>query len=270
MFNSSIKVYLLSGALLISLPIGAAPEVTPTDKLAIVNGKVITQQDYDDYFKRAKKVHAHSANPKILLDELIQHELLQQDALKKKLDQHPEFISRLQEMRSRLLVAMAMHDYLLQKPLNEADLKQEYKRQVAQIKIPNEYQVRHILVKTAAEAEALITELGNGKAFKELATEKSIDTSSAKQEGQLGWVTESQVEPEFSTAMVKLEKGQSTTNPIKTKYGWHIIELEDIRSVALPAFESVKDQLQSALQGQQMQTYVDSLKEQAEITLFQK
>jgi len=270
MFNSPVKVYLLSCALLISLPLGAASETKPTDKLAIVNGKVITQQDYDDYFKRAKKAHAHSTNPKILLDELIQHELLQQDALKKKLDQHPEYISRLKEMKGRLLVAMAMHNYLLQNPLKEADLKQEYDQQVAQIKVPNEYQVRHILVKTEAEAETLMSELSNGKSFGEIAKAKSIDSASAKEGGELGWMTDSQVEPNFGKALATLKKGQYTTKPVETKYGWHIIQLDDIRTVALPTFESVKDQLQSALQGQQMQTYVESLREHGEITIFQK
>ncbi len=257
---------ILSYALLI--PAHAAS----TDPVVVVNGETLTEQDYDNYVKvRAKQANSNvTVDTQTLIEEMIQRELLRQDALHKKLDKHPEFIQKLKETQDNLLMAMGMHDYLEKHPLDDAALKKEYDKQLAKIEVPKEYKAWHILVESEAEAKAIIAELGKGKAFAELAQEKSTDTGSAKSGGDLGWITKSKVAPEFSAALEKLEKGKYTTTPVKSQYGWHIIQLDDMRDTPLPSFESVKERIRAGLQGKLMQEYVDGLRKTAKVEIIKK
>ena len=112
-----LSACVLSGALFASIPVSAAP----TDTLMVINGKTITQQDYDDYVTaRAEQTHRTETQQDVLVEEMIQRELLIQDALKNNLDKRPEFIQKLKYMRDSLLMAMAIHDYLEKHPLDDA------------------------------------------------------------------------------------------------------------------------------------------------------
>ncbi|HDN26718.1 MAG TPA: hypothetical protein ENG03_06410 [Thioploca sp.] len=262
-----LSACVLSGALLVPLSVSAAP----TDPVVIINDKTITQQDYDNYVKaRAEQTRSPHVKHDVLVRELIQRELLKQDALNNNLDKQPEFVHKLNYMRDSLLMAMAMHDYLEKHSQDDAALRRLYDQQVAHIKVPNEYKVRHILVKTKKRAKAIIAELDEGQSFAKLAKEKSTDIGSAKNEGDMGWITKSTVGAEFGAAVEKLAKGQYTAAPVKSEYGWHIIQLDDLRGVALPSFESVKDRIRSAMQNRQMQNYVIGLRKQADIKIINK
>ena len=269
MFRPFVSTCVLSCALLASQQVNATPT---DDAVVVVNGKTITQQDFDNYVKiRAQQTQAkEKPDDKTLIEELVQRELLKQDAIKNKLFEHPEFVKKINEMRDNLLMAMAMHVYLEEHPLDDAMLQREYQRQLASVPAPKKYQVRHILLKTETEAKAIITELANGKSFGALAKEKSLDTNSAENNGELGWITKSSIDPEFGAAMAKLEKGKYTTTPVMTQYGWHIIQVDDIAQMTTPPFESVKDQLKSALQGQLMQAYVEGLVKSAKVEILKQ
>ena len=258
---------MLSGALLVPLSAFAAP----TDPVVIVNGKTITQQDYDNYVKaHAEQTHRTETQQDVLIRGLIQRELLIQDALKNELDKNPEFIQKLKYMRDSMLMTMAMHDYLEKHALDDAALRRLYDHQIAQIKMPNEYKVRHILVETKKAATAIIAKLDAGKPFAKLARKKSTDIGSAKSAGDLGWITQSKVVPEFGAAVEKLAKGKYTAVPVESEYGWHIIQLDDIRAIPLPSFESLKERIRSAMQNQQMQMYVTGLRNKAEVKMTGK
>ncbi len=60
--------------------------------------------------------------------------------------------------------------------------------------------------------------------------------------------------------MVKLPKGKFTTVPVQTQFGWHVIEVEDIREAKVPPFDQVKPQLTQRMQGQQLDAYVKDLR----------
>ncbi|MDM8564608.1 peptidylprolyl isomerase [Candidatus Halobeggiatoa sp. HSG11] len=256
-----IRTGLLSCILLISLN-GYAD----VDAIAVVNGKPITQQAYDDYAKTRKG--GNEVDPKKLIDELVQRELLTQDAIKEKLEQLPEFTEKLEETKSRLLMAMAIRNYLDKNPLTDAKLKQEYDKQLKDAVAPNEYQVRHIQLETEAEAQAIIKELENDKDFATIAKDKSTDAGSANQGGELGWISQSITEPEFWSAIEKLEKGKYAT--AKSRFGWHVIQLNDVRAIELPKFEEVKERIRNAMQSQQMQDYVNQLLKNAKVEIIKK
>jgi peptidyl-prolyl cis-trans isomerase C len=237
------------------------------DPVAIVNGKTLTQQDYDDYLEvRVQQGHGESnSNRKVVLEELIQRQLLLQKAHGLRINETAEFQEKISTLRDNLLMSAVVENYLKENPIDETKVKQEYDKQVAELHIPYEYKAQHILVKTQEQAQTLIEELKQKSSFALLAEKYSIDTGSAKEGGELGWITESNVVAEFRTALKALKKGHYTTEPVKTKYGWHIIKLDDKRQVSVPPYEKVQAQIRMALQNQQIQNYLEQLTQQAKI-----
>jgi parvulin-like peptidyl-prolyl isomerase len=100
-----------------------------------------------------------------------------------------------------------------------------------------EYRTRHILVETENEAKSLIIQIKNGAKFEDLAKKFSKDAGSNLGGGDLGWEPASSYVPEFSNAMVKLNKGQISELPVKTQFGFHIIRMDDAR-VLQPAISA--------------------------------
>jgi peptidyl-prolyl cis-trans isomerase C len=129
-----------------------------------------------------------------------------------------------------------------------------------------EQNARHILLKTEGEAREVISKLDDGGDFVELAKELSTGPS-GPQGGDLGYFTDDQMVPEFSTAASALEPGQYTKDPIKTQFGWHVIKVEDRREVPSPGFEEVEGQLQQELARENLETVLGGLRDSAEIEI---
>ena len=83
--------------------------------------------------------------------------------------------------------------------------------------------------------------------------------------GDLDWANPASFVPEFSEAMIKLKKGETTPAPIKTQFGWHIIRVDDIRQAQLPKLEEVKPQITQQLQQQRLQKYQEDLRAKAKV-----
>ena len=88
-----------------------------------------------------------------------------------------------------------------------------------------------------------MAQLKGGAKFEDLAKKNSKDPGSAENGGDLDWANPGNYMPEFSAAMVKLNKGDVTDTPVKSQFGYHIIKLEDTRAVQFPAFDEVKAQI---------------------------
>ena len=150
---------------------------------------------------------------------------------------------------------------------SEEMLKAEYEKIKATI-TGTEYRARHILVEKEAEAKDIIAKLKKDPGlFEKLAMEKSKDTGSKVKGGELGWFDLSRMVPEFGAAASKLEKGAITQEPVKTQFGYHVIQLEDTRPIEAPPFEDVKPQLAQHLQQQSVQKQMEELKAKAKIEM---
>ena len=246
------------------------PSVKKEDAIASVNGQYISKKTLEDLEKDlAQRSHGQApAYPKEkLVDELVQREILVQDALTKKLDQSPEVVAQLDAAKKAILTQASLQAYLKANPITDADIKKEYDSKVGGANA-TEYKASHILVKTEDEAKKLITELDKGGKFAELANKNSLDAKESKNGGDLGWFSPSQMVAPFSEAVAKLEKGKYTKAPIKTQFGWHIILLEDSRKQAAPPLEAVKEQLTPMLQRQKIQDMVEGLRKQAKVEML--
>lgn len=131
----------------------------------------------------------------------------------------------------------------------ELELQREYDRLVAATAPTQEYHVRHILLRTRTDALAALEQIRTGRSFAEVAAEMSTDGGSQKKGGDLGWHVPSTFVEEFSKGMVDLAPAGLTKEPVKTKFGWHVIELLETKvgKDSIPPYLSVKKHIAARL-----------------------
>ncbi|MFL6693447.1 MAG: peptidylprolyl isomerase, partial [Ramlibacter sp.] len=149
-------------------------------------------------------------------------------------------------------------------PVSDADIQAEYDK-FAAANGGKEYRARHILVATEPEAKKIIADLKKGAKFDELAKKLSKDPGSGAQGGDLDWGNANSYVPEFSQALVKLNKGQMTQEPVKTQFGYHVIRLDDVRQAQLPKLDDVKPQIAQQLQQQKLAKFQQDLRSSAKV-----
>ncbi len=245
--------------------------------LATVNGEPITENDYQHYLRLRQQRQGPIADKenekKIVLDEMIERTLLVQNAMDQKLDQDPEIRFLMKRIRENLLVQAAVRKELQKNPITDEDVKKRFEQEAANT-YKTEYRVRHILVKTEDEAKDIIKKLKGGAKFPALAKKRSIDTQSAKNGGELGdWINQGMVVPEFFDALTKMKKGDISAEPVKTNFGWHVIQVEETRPLKIPNFEEfvknpqAKANLQQKLQNERIEAMAGELRSKAKITI---
>ncbi len=191
-------------------------------------------------------------------DELNTRELLVREAKKAGVEKNPAVKTEMDLAQQTVLVRAYMADYLKAHPVSDAALHKEYDQIKAQIG-DKEYKVRHILVDKEDEAKEIIVALQKGEKFDKLA-ERSKDTGSKINGGDLDWNAPANFVKPFGDAMVALPKGKFTTTPVQTQFGWHVIQVDEIRDAKVPTFEEVKPQLQQRMQGQVVDAYLKELR----------
>lgn len=242
-----------------------APAATDAKTVATVNGKVISSAVLDTFVQAVTgkpTAEATEEQKTQLLDQLINMSLAADAAEKDGLAKEPDVQARLDLLRMQILAEAASQKYVKAHPVSESELKAEYDAQVGNM--PKEYKARHILVETKEEAESIIAALAAGGDFAKLAAAKSKDGSS-KSGGDLGWFSLQTMVKPFGDAVAALEKGQTTQTPVQTEFGFHVIQLEDVRSTEAPAFEDVKPQVEMFSQRKKLQAYLDELRKTAQI-----
>jgi peptidyl-prolyl cis-trans isomerase C len=119
-------------------------------------------------------------------------------------------------------------------------------------------------VESEAEARELIKQLDQGADFSQLAKEKSTGPS-GKNGGALGWFQVGDMVAAFSEAATKLKPGKYSNDPVQTQFGWHIILLNETRKTEPPAFDSVKEQLSTAIAAESIRNMVKALHEKSTV-----
>src|SRR5262245_59102797 len=111
----------------------------------------------------------------------------------------------------------------------------------------------------------MIAELKKGGKYDDLATKNSKDPGSAQRGGDLDWNVPAAYDKVFSDAMVKLDKGKYTEAPVQTRFGFHIIQLDDVTPVKFPSIDKIKPRLQQQLVQGRIQELVKGLRAKAKI-----
>jgi peptidyl-prolyl cis-trans isomerase C len=258
-----MKQYLLS-AVAAAFLCAAAPAMA--QNVAIVNGKPVPKSRVDTLAAQLVK-SGRPVTPEMqgqLKDEVIAREVFMQEAQKRGLDATDDFKAQLELARQTLLIRELFTDYQKNNPVSDAEVKAEYDKFVA-ANGGKEYHARHILVAKEDEAKAIIASLKKGAKFEDIAKKQSKDPGSGANGGDLDWANAASYVPEFSSALVKLKKGQTTDVPVKSQFGWHVIRLDDVRQAQLPKLEEVKPQIAQQLQQQKLAEFQEDLRGKAKV-----
>lgn len=233
--------------------------------VAVVNGKPVPSARVDAMVKQMSS-QGQPDTPQLramVKDELINREILIQEADRLGLSNSPDVKSQVEMARQSIVIRALVADHVKKFPIKDADLKAEYDKFKAQAG-DKEYHARHILVEKEDEAKAILAKLKGGAKFEDLA-KQSKDPGSAANGGDLDWASPASFVKPFSDAMVALKKGEYTETPVKTQFGYHIIKLDDVRAAKVPTFEEVKPQIAEQMQQQRLQAYQQELKSKAKI-----
>ncbi len=244
----------------------AAPKAAKVDGRLSVNGVMIPNA-YFDAMNRERETAGQPASPEFanaMKDELVNREVLSQAAKKKGIDKTPTVAAQMDMARQAVLIRAFFEDYVKANPISDAQLKADYDKYVVQLG-DKEFKVRHILVDKEDDAKAIIVALKRGETFEKLAKEKSKDTGSKDNGGDLDWAPAGRYVPEFATAVKAQAKGQLSETPVKSPFGYHIIRVDDSRAMKVPTFDEVKDKFRQQAQQEQVAKLVQELRGKAKI-----
>jgi peptidyl-prolyl cis-trans isomerase C len=231
-----------------------------------VNGTTIPQQRVD-FFLKNLIAQGRPDTPEMrdaVRQELINRELMTQEAVRRGLDKTSDVSMQMELARQDILARAYLQDIAGKSPVTEDALKKEYERIKGQLGT-REYKARHILVDKEDEAKEIIAQIKKGGSFDKLAAEKSKDPGSKVRGGELDWAVPGNYVKPFGDALARLKKGQMTEAPVQTNFGWHIIRLDDERALKVPGYDEVKPNLQQNLQRQVQERALTDLRAKAKI-----
>lgn len=202
-----------------------------------------------------------------LLERMIDSKLVVQEGKKSKTNEDPAFKKRMAFVEEQVL-----QDYWIQREIarmvTAEKIQQRYQERLKSMPAEEEVHARHILVSTEDEAKALLAELKKGAAFDKLAKDKSTDKASGAEGGDLGWFKKSDMVKEFADAAFNLKKGELSEAPIKTQFGYHVIQVDDRRTAPPPALEELAEQIREELAREAVTAQLDKMRSGAKIEKF--
>lgn len=240
----------------------AAKAAPASPAAAAPTGKTLYSQQQYDFMIKERVAQGQQDTPELrnaVREELNTRELLAREARKSGIDKSSEMKAQMDLAAQTILVRAYVQDWLSKNPVPEAELRKEYDTIKGQIG-DKEYKVRHILVEKEDEAKDVITELQKGAKFDELAKARSKDPGSKDRGGDLDWNAPTNFVKPFGDAMKTTPKGKFTAQPVQTQFGWHVIEVDDVRDAKVPGYDEVKPQLQQRMQAQWLDKYFKDLR----------
>jgi len=245
-----------------------APAIPGDTVMATVDGKPITHADVRAFHASLPPQYRQIALENILpqlIERLIDQRLGAAAARTSGLAGEPEVMQRLAMLQEGFLNQVYIEKHLSEM-VSEERVREAYRKAIALEPKREEIHARHILVKTEAEAVALIVEIQGGADFAELARKKSTGPS-ARSGGDLGFFGEGQMVPAFSAAAFALQPGEVTKKPVKTQFGWHVIKVEERRVAGQQDFEQARAKLQQQMTEQAYDKLMSDLRAKAKIDL---
>lgn len=228
--------------------------------LAVVNGEEIKQSEVDNFIQALGYRGAQFNNEegrKRLTDELINRKLLFFDAKKSGLDKDEIYVKEVKKQSEELLKDFAMANIINSVRVSDEDLKEYYKSHKDSFKVQPTFTASHILVESEDLANEIKEKIDNDGDFTELAKEYST-CPSKEQGGDLGTFQQGQMVKEFENALLENEIGD-IVGPVKTQFGYHIINIKDKTEGKVKSFEEAKNEVkQTLLQLKQQQAYIDA------------
>ncbi len=251
----------------------ADPANVPADSgskivIAKVNGKEVLKSELDAFLQTLPEQLRQLPPEQVFAlsqDQLVNAVIIDEKVATSNIKETQDYKDRLADVEKQLARGLFMQKEL-EASVTEESLKKAYDEYAAKLPKIEETKARHILVKDEAKAKEIIQKLKDGGKFEDLAKEFSEDKSS--ETGDLGYFAKSDMVPEFADAAFKLQPGSTSTEPVKTQFGWHVIKVEDRRVRPTPELKDVKAVLEAEIRRQSLETFMKDWKSKATVELF--
>lgn len=195
-----------------------------------------------------------------IIEELVNQELLSADAIENKIDESDEFLEVLEDTKDKLLKSFALTKLISEAKIEESEIKKYYDENKEKFTKAETAVANHILVETEEEANAIIDEINNGLSFADAAMKYST-CPSKDVGGNLGEFSRGQMVPEFEDAVFEMKKGD-ISSPVKTQFGYHIIELLENNPAGTEELEDVEPAVrENLLRLKQQERYLEKIEE---------
>lgn len=249
-----------------------APAVVKSDDpvVAKVDGTDVLRSEVLTFIKtlpaQMQQVPPETIFP-MAIEQVIVAKIVDKKAEISKLAEDADVTKRLAEARTQI-VRTVYAEKEIDKQITDADVKKAYDDMVKGMPKAEEVHARHILVDKESEAKDLIKKLEGGAKFEDLAKTHSKDKSNSESGGDLGYFTQTDMVKEFADAAFALAPNGFTKTPVKTQFGFHVIQSLDKRVRPAPKFEDVKMQLEGQVRRDILNKMVEKWRNGAAVELF--
>jgi peptidyl-prolyl cis-trans isomerase C len=198
-----------------------------------------------------------------VLDDIIDTRLAAREAKRSGIADDP-LIQELAQRAYDRVMAEAWISINIQQQITDDMVDARYAELINDTSAREEISARHILVDSMDAATDIIRRLDDGEDFATLA--KALSTGpSAPNGGNLGYFKRGDMVPSFSDAAFDLDVSKYTDTPVRSDYGWHVIMVEDKRTIDLPPLENIRGQLIEIMTAELATMQADNLYQKAKI-----
>ena len=266
---SSFKTFFLVAKIILVLSIKSVSAKEPSSIVAAkINNHVISAQDVLNAIntlpQNVKKRPLPEIYPRIV-NELINQYLITKRAYEEKIDLDTNVINLIQKSKDQILAKYWLNNFV-RNETREEKINQFYNNYLKSFSGFKEANASHILVKTREEAISIIEKLNKQSIFSELARIHSTGPS-GKNGGELGWFAPGQMVKGFENATFALKKGETTQEPVETKFGFHIIKLNDIRDAKPKKLDEIRENVIDQITKNSLANLEKKIRKNHEITI---
>ncbi len=266
---SRLRAAMLATALIAATPALAADDAKGDDPVvATVNGIAVHKSTLLEAYQHSRLSQAPiDAVYAQLLDYVITSQLLLTEAKKANLADDPQVKAAVKLAQENILEQTYIEKKIAAAVTDDA-VKKQYDATIKAQPGKEEVHARHILLENEADAKQVIADIKGGAKFEDVAKAKSKDPSAAQNSGDLGFFGKEDMVPEFADAAFKMKAGEISETPVKTQFGWHVIQVLEKRTAPPPSLEESKASISTELRNQAAQQIIAGLQKDATITRF--
>lgn len=255
-----LSVVLLVGTMAFLMGCSGAKEGKPEKILAMVNGQPITEAALEEEAKSlppyVRPILETPQGRAQFLESLITRDLLMQEALRRGFDRKEEVRERLNMARRSILLEALLKDVTEKAPgLSDEALKKFYDANLESFRVGDRVRVSHVLFKDRAQAEAMAQRSKAGTPFEELMKDASKEGGVT---ADLGFIEKGKFDKAFEAAAFAAPTG-SVAGPVRTAYGYHLIQVGEKKPAGLQSFDEVKGQIAADLREQAQRDAFETL-----------
>jgi peptidyl-prolyl cis-trans isomerase C len=246
-------------------------------ELVRVNDRIITLDEFEGEMEQLPQFYklqmVSEEGRRKFLQELINQELLFQEARKKGIDKDEKLLANVEKIKKGLMISALMEAlYEGKDAVSDEEVTSYYEANKKEFFL-EKVRVRHIMVKTREEAIQIKRMLEEGADFITLAKRYSISPSRA-QGGDLDYIERGKVGKEFERAAFALKKRGELSDIVKAELGYHIIRLEDKIGPRQRTFSEVQEEIRNRLMNKKREkiliAHLHDLREGAQIIIHEE